>query len=1155
MAAREDVALRPVALDDKYGVEDGAIFLSGTQALVRLLLEQRRRDARAGMNTAGYVSGYRGSPLGGVDFALWKAEAQLRAAAIRFEPGLNEEIAATMVHGSQQVGAIGGACVAGVFGLWYAKNPGVDRAGDALKHANAAGTSALGGVLAVSGDDPGATSSSIANQCDHAFISAAIPVLAPANVAEIIDYGLFGYGLSRFAGVWVGLKTVADVVEASATVQVSAASPALVVPAGFARPAAGFGMRWPDSRWDQDARLLGQRLPAARAYAQANRIDRVVFGAARPRYGIVCAGKAAGDVHDALALLGIDAAAAENLGLAVYKVALVWPLEPAALRAFGEGIDEILVVEERRGVVEPQLKEQAYGWPAARQPRIVGKTDEHGAELLPEGGVLTPRIVALALARRLALRGAPAELARRAEALAPIEGRFTPIPAPAAAHPAAPELTRSPHFCAGCPHARSTRVPDDGLAMAGIGCHSLRLGMPDPKTMFMVQMGGEGCNWIGAAPFVERDHVFQNLGDGTYTHSGSLAVRAAVAAGTHMTFRLLYNGIVAMTGGQPAEGALSVAQIVRQLLAEGVSRVVVVAEEPQRHRGRLPAGVEVFGRDAMERVQAELAALPGVTVIVYDQMCAIEKRRGRKRGLLPPVAARVVINERVCEGCGDCVVQSQCSALLPVETAFGTKRRIDASACNVDLSCLKGFCPSFVTLEGATLRAQPALELNAGDLPEPALPPLREAGEIVVTGIGGAGVITVGAVLGMAAHLEGLACSVLDNTGIARKGGAVSTEVRLAADVAQIGASRIGEGRATLLIGGDLIVSAESAQLAKLTPGRAQVVLNADAVPTLNQRLAPDARLEWAPLRRKIERAAGAVHTFAATRIAERFLGDAIYANLLLLGAAWQLGTIPLSHAAIERAIELNGNGPDRNRRAFLLGRLAAHDPARIDAALGEVEPQAAAATLAETIARRRAWLTDYQDAAYGERYADRVAAVREAESRCGVAGEALAQAVADGYFRLLAIKDEYEVARLHTDGVFRRELEQRYGGPWKLHYHLAPPLFARPDPITGRPRKISFGPWLTPVLKGLAATRRVRASWFDPFGYTAERRTERRLIADYERALDAALARLTPERHALVVELASLPAKIRGYGPVKQASMALAARRRAEIEAALAER
>ena len=1107
--------MRAVDLDDKYLLDQGVVYLSGTQALVRVLLEQRRRDAAAGLNTAGFVSGYRGSPLGGVDLALWRTEALLKASAIRFEPGLNEELAATMVHGSQQVHALDGPRVDGVFGLWYAKNPGVDRAGDALKHANAAGTAPHGGVLAVSGDDPHATSSSIPNQCDHAFISASIPVLAPASVADILEYGLFGYGLSRYAGVWVGLKTVADVVESSSSIPVGASRP-LVFPE-MERPPNGWGLRWPDSRWDQDARLLGFRLPAARAFARANRLDRIVFGAARPRFGIVTTGKAANDVQQALELLGIDQARAEALGLAVYKVGMAWPLEPQGLREFAEGLDEVLVVEERRSIVETQLKEQAYHWPADRRPRVVGKTDEAGAPLLPEGGVLTPELVAHSLARRLGL----AEVSIRAS---------TPTPQ---------ELVRTPHFCAGCPHARSTRVPEGSIAMAGIGCHSLRLGMPDPKTMFMVQMGGEGTNWLGAAPFVSREHVFQNLGDGTYTHSGSLAVRAAIAAGARMTFRILYNGAVAMTGGQPAEGALTVGQITHQLAAEGVARTVVVSEDPKQVSGLAP-GVELFGRDHLDRVQRELREAPGVTALVYDQRCAIEKRRLRKKGSLPAIAARVFINERVCEGCGDCVAQSQCAAVLPVETALGTKRRIDQSACNADLSCLNGFCPSFVTLEGARPRAHAVPQLDISNVPEPTLPSLGKAGEIVVTGIGGAGVITVGAILGMAAHLEGRGCSVLDNTGIARKGGAVSSHIRLAGRPGEIHGARIADARATLLMGGDLVVSAESSTLSLLAPNRTQVMLNGDAVPTLNQRLDPMAEFDPTPLRCAIERTVGeeAVSAIPATRIAERLLGDAIFANMVLLGAAWQRGTIPLSHGAIERAIELNGNAAAANQRAFALGRLAAHDPARLDTV---VNPSAVKKSLDDLLAQRVAFLTAYQDAAYAQRYASLVARARVAESTCGVSGDALARAVADGYFRLLAVKDEYEVARLYTDGEFQRELESRFEGPWRMHYHLSPPLFARTDSNTGRPRKYRFGPWLGPVLSVLARLRGLRGSWLDPFGYTAERRLERKLLADYERELGEALAGLTCERHAKAVELAALPGRMRGFGPVKAANVAAA--------------
>jgi indolepyruvate ferredoxin oxidoreductase len=1142
VAATNDVALRSVALDDRYRPEQGHVYLSGVQALVRLLIEQRRLDARAGIDSAGFVSGYRGSPLGGVDLALWQAAAALRQHAIRFEPGLNEELAATMVQGSQQIGLIGGAKVAGVFGLWYAKNPGVDRAGDALKHANAAGTAALGGVLAVSGDDPGATSSSIPNQCEGAFTAALMPTLAPASVAEIIEYGLAGWAMSRFAGTWVGMKTVADVVESSASIALPPQRPLYLRPAGFDDPSGPLGIRWPDSRWQQDERLQQRRLPAARAFARANQLDRRVFGAARPRIGVVCAGKPVTDVRQALDLLGIDAAAADALGLAVFQVAMVWPLEPAALREFAEGLDELIVVEERRAVLEPQIKEQAYHWPASKRPRIIGKTDAEGAPLLPETGVLTPALVAEVIGERLLRQqGAPEGLRGR---LAALQRSQAPLP------PAANDVVRGPHFCAGCPHARSTRVPEGGLAMAGIGCHSLRLGMPASQTMFMVQMGGEGVNWIGAESFVQREHVFQNLGDGTYGHSGSLAVRAALAAGARMTFRILYNGAVAMTGGQPAEGALEVAQIAGQLRAEGVQRVAVVAEDPARHTGRLPEGVTLHGRDELAAVQRELAGLPGVTVLIHDQLCAIEKRRRRRRGELPPVTSRPFINERVCEGCGDCVEQSQCAALLPVETPLGRKRRIDASACNVELSCLDGLCPSFVSVEGARLRQAPLPALPEDALPEPAHD-RREPAEIIVHGIGGSGVVTVGAILGMAAHLEGRGCSVLDNTGIARKGGAVSSHVRIGGDETPPHGSRIADGQATLVIAADLVGAAESAALAKIAPGRTRVLLNADAVPTLNQRLDPDAPFDAAGLRRRVVAAAGdgSVMALAATELAERLLGDAIFANLVLLGVAVQGASVPLSLAAIERAIELNGQGIEANRKAFALGRLALHRPEAVAQALaaatGTAATPATAMSLDALTADRSERLRAYQGESLAARYLTLVRQASEADARAGGDGT-IARGVASAFYRLLAVKDEYDVARLYGDGEFKAELDRRFEPGYVLRYHLAPPLLARIDAATGRPRKHVFGPWLGALWPWLARLRGLRGSWLDPFGHTAERRLERRLADDYERTLQQLLERLTPARYALVAEYAALPERIRGFGVVKLRSIE-AARAQAE--------
>lgn len=1143
-----DTRLRAVTLADKYSLQSGRVYLSGVQALVRLLVEQRWRDQKCGLNTASFVSGYRGSPLGGVDFELWRAGLSLSENHIHFEPGLNEELAATMVQGSQQIGVIGGARYDGVFGLWYAKNPGLDRAGDALKHCNAAGTAQFGGALAVSGDDPAASSSSIPNQCDHAFMSAQIPTLAPANIAEILEYGLLGYALSRYAGVWVGLKTVADVVESSASFAVSPEHPAILLPQDFERSPGAIGMRWPDSRWDQDARLLNVRIPAALAFARANRLDRVCFGAThKPRFGIVASGKASMDVHQALAELGIDQALAETLGLAVYKVGMTWPLEPLAMRAFAEDLEEVLVVEERRAFVETQLKEHAFNWSPARRPRVVGKTDETGAPLLPNGGVLTPLIVAQAIGRRLARHGMPETVARR---LAAIEARQTASESPAVA------VIRSPHFCAGCPHARSTRVPQGSLAMAGIGCHSLRLGMPESNTLFLAQMGGEGSNWLGAAPFVETSHIFQNLGDGTYTHSGSLVVRAAVAAKRSITFRILYNGIVAMTGGQPAEGALTVSQITHQLLAEGVERVVVVAEEPSRHTGDsgLAHGVDVYHRDAMDRVQRELSAIPGVTALIYDQLCAIEKRRQRKRGDLPAIVSRAFINERVCEGCGDCAEQSQCAAIMPVQTPLGSKRRVDQSACNADMSCLLGFCPSFVTVEGGRLRKIPAPELVVADLPLPVLGSVKDVCNIIVNGIGGTGVVTVGAILGMAAHLEGHGCSVLDNTGIARKGGAVSIHVKLAPRPEDLPCTRIVDGAATLVIGADLIVTAEPAALAKIAKGLTRVVLNTDAVPTLNQRLDPDGIFDAAPLIRSIAMAAGEnrMQTLNASEIAERLMGDTIFANMLMLGYAWQQGCIPLSLAAMERAIEINGNAVEANHRAFSIGRMRAHRPEAITQAIaprmGANARMPEQMSLDELAADRAARLTDYHDSAYAKRYSDLVERVREVEGRSGVAGGVLARNVAENYFRLLAIKDEYEVARLHSDGEFRREIERHFEGAYRLRYHLAPPLLARRDPHTGHLRKISYGAWKGLLFHPLAKLRHLRGTLLDPFGYTKERRMERRLIEKYELAIGRILACLSPDNHALAVEFAALPERIRGYGHVKEENVARAQRRADEI-------
>ncbi len=1139
--------MKPVSLNDKYEVERGQVFLSGVQTIVRLALDQRRRDARAGLRTAGFVSGYRGSPLGGTDFAFWQADALLKANDIVFQPGLNEELAATAVAGTQQITAVSRSRYAGVFGIWYGKNPGLDRAADAIKHGNAVGATPHGGVLAISGDDPGASSSSLPNQCDQAFMALAIPVLSPASVEEILRFGLIGIALSRYAGSWTGLKTVGDTVESTATLTVDPDQPAIVLPNDFELPPQGLGARWPDERWGQDARLLNLRLPAAKAFARANGLDATVFGGRGPRrLAIVTSGKAYNDVRKALALLGIGEALAAELGLFIYKVGMVWPLEPEHIGDALSGVEEVLVVEERRPVLEPQIKDLAYNWPADRRPRILGKADEHGAPLLPDSGELAPSLVALALGKRLARLNPPAAVTAQLAAITQQRDHV---------QKAASQI-RVAHFCAGCPHAVSTRVPDGSIAIAGIGCHSLRLWMPDSRTTLLPQMGGEGASWLGIAPFAEAKHVFQNLGDGTYAHSGSLSVRAAVAAGHNITFRLLYNEAAAMTGGQPVEGAFSIGQIARQFLAEGVKRIAIVSDERGRHQelASLGAEVSVHYRDDLDTLQHELRDWPGVSAIIYDQVCATEKRRRRKRGLMPQPTARAFINTRVCEGCGDCVEQSICAALRPVETPFGRKREIDQSACNTDLSCLKGFCPSFVTVEGGELRhAEP----NAArfEVPQPRPPALDGPCNIIIDGVGGTGVITIGAVLGMAAHMSDMHALVLDNTGLARKGGAVSSHIRLFPQAENGHGARIADHDATLILACDLVTAASPAALAKIAPGRTRVIGNADLAPTLFQRLDPDSDLDTTSMRDAVTQAAGADYcTFIpATEIAEQALGDSIYANMVMFGFAWQKGLVPMSFEAIDNAIALNGTAVATNRLAFAWGRRAAHDPAAVEELLRPVSADSDADDLDALIARNAAELTAYQDAGLAARYRALVDRVRAAEGRVGKTDGALAFAVARGYYKLLAVKDEYEVARLFSDGTFARDLARHFSGPYKLRFHLAPPLVARPDPATGRVRKRDYGAWMGRVFPLLARMKRLRGTWLDVFGYTQERREERRLASHYQETIDGLLPRLTAGNYQVAVDIAGLAEQIRGYGDVKARNMAQARQRESELRQAFA--
>jgi len=1151
------MALAPLSLDDKYTRESGRVYLSGMQALVRLPMMQRQRDAAAGLDTGCFVTGYRGSPLGGFDQQLWQARRFLQRNNIHFLPGVNEDMAATAIWGTQQIGLFGDATCDGVFGLWYGKGPGVDRSGDALRHGNFAGTAPHGGVLLLAGDDHTARSSTTAHQCEYAFMDAMIPVLNPAGVQEFLDLGLYGWAMSRYSGCWVGFKTIAETAESSASVSVDPERIAVVQPDDFEMPPDGLHIRWPDTPLAQEDRLHRYKIHAAVAFARANQLNRVVIDAPKRRFGIVTAGKSYLDVRQALDDLGIDDAMATRIGLAVYKVGMTWPLEPQGLRAFAQGLEEILVVEEKRAVMENQIKEQLYNWDADLRPRVIGKYDENGEWILPSCNELTPARIARVIARRIARFYSSERIESRLRFLLDKEQALLREPTP---------IQRVPYFCSGCPHNTSTKVPDGSRAMAGIGCHYMVQWM-DRNTTTYTQMGGEGVPWIGQAPFSRTKHVFANMGDGTYFHSGIMAIRACVAAGVNITFKLLYNDAVAMTGGQPMDGPLDPAMVTRQLYAEGVSHIVVVSDEPDKYPvgTEWAPGVELRHRDDLDRVQRDLRDFPGVTALVYDQTCAAEKRRRRKRGRYPDPAKRVVINELVCEGCGDCSIQSNCLSVVPLETEFGRKRRIDQSSCNKDFSCLKGFCPSFVTVHGGHLRrpapaAAAAGAARAAAMPEPNPPDLDGPYGILVTGVGGTGVVTIGALLGVAAHLEGKGCTVLDMTGLAQKGGAVTSHVRLAPTPEDLHAVRISAGGARLLLGCDLVVSAGFDALSKVRQGVTRVVINAQETITGDFTRNPDLVFPERRLREMILAAAGDAATdfLPATRLATALIGDSIATNLFMLGYAWQNGAVPLSRAAIERAIELNGTAVEANLSAFHWGRRAAHDRGAVEAAAETGEAPAdrrLSSDLDEAIARRVDFLTAYQDPRYAARYRALVERARYAEAghAPGLAG--FAEAVAQSYFKLLAYKDEYEVARLYTDGTFLSELRGQFEGDYRLRLHLAPPLLARRDPESGHLQKREYGAWVLTAMRGLAALRRLRGTPFDVFGYTAERRRERRAIGDYEALVGELLPALTPETHEIAVELATLPQSVRGFGHIKEANRVAAEARAADLRAALSER
>ncbi len=1123
--------IRRVSLDDKYRFTEGRVFMSGVQALVRLPLVQKARDRAAGLNTAGFISGYRGSPLGGYDQELWRAKKLLAEQDIKFVPGVNEELGATAVWGSQHVGMRPGAKFDGVFGIWYGKGPGLDRAMDTIKHANAAGTAPNGGVLAIVGDDHGAKSSTLPHQSDHNFQAAFVPFLAPSSVHEFVEYGLLGLAMSRFAGTWVGFKATADTVETSATIDLASEGRRIILPP-FDFPEGGIHIRGQDIWREEDTRLQRYKGFAALAFARANGIDRVIFDTPRPRFGIVSTGKAFADTMEALAELGIDARVAADIGLRVYKVGMPWPLEPDGIRAFAEGLEEVLVIEEKREFVEHQLKWQLYNWREAVRPRVVGKHDEAGDWLLSPDNELSPGVIAHIIAGRIQrfhdsdkIR---ATLAFFADQSKKSDAFITPI-------------KRSPYFCSGCPHNTSTKPPEGSRALAGIGCHIMALWMDRAETF--TQMGGEGVTWVGEAPFTDESHVFANLGDGTYFHSGLLAIRQAIAAGVNITYKILYNDAVAMTGGQKHDGELRVDDLARQMVAENAKKVAVLTEDLGRYKGvTLPDSVRLLDRSALPAIQDEFASTPGCTIIIFDQTCAAEKRRRRKRKQLADPTQRIFINSAACEGCGDCSLQSNCVSVEPLETEFGRKRRINQSSCNKDYSCLKGFCPSFVTVDGAEVKKSKA-DFDVSDIADPVIPAPGHGYNIMVTGIGGTGVLTVSALLGTAGHIEGLAATTADMAGLAQKGGAVYSHVRLGGSNDDLLSPRIMAGGADLVLACDAVVAADKPIQTLMIPTRTAVVANADIAPTADFVRNRDLDFQSAQVEKAIRTAASpnACDFIAADTVATALMGDAIASNIIVMGYAWQKGLIPLQRGSIEKAIELNGVAVDFNKRAFGLGRLLATRPdkvlALVEAARGP-QPEPPAKSLDEVIARRTADLTAYQDAAYAARFTTLVARARAA------GGDAFADAVARSHYKLLAYKDEYEIGRLYSDGRFRAAFDAQFSGG-KPRVQLAPPLISRIDPATGRPKKISFGPWIFTAFGMLAKLKGLRGTAFDMFGYTAERRGERADIAAFEAEVDRLIAGLTDANAGLAIAIARLPMDVRGFGPVKDGARETVAKRR----------
>lgn len=1115
-----------MTLDDRLTVEEGWVYMTGMQALVRLPVQQRIRDIAQGLNTAGFISGYRGSPLGRYDMELWNTQATLENYNIVFKAGVNEDLAATAAWGSQYVGTFPGATVDGVFSIWYGKAPGMDRSMDALRHANMAGTSPLGGSLLLVGDDHGAKSSTLTCYSDFNFVSAGIPLLAPSNAQEVLDYGLQGIALSRHSGVLCGIKLVTDVIEGGGSIYVGPDSPEIVTPDAKA----GLHIQTFTPFVQQEEVLYEHRIDEALTYARQNRLNMITHNAPGATLGIVAAGKAYQDLSQALRALGVSDADLGSIGLKVLKVGMVWPLDDQIVREFARGLDTILVVEEKRPLLEDQIRSILYGQPDA--PNIVGKffdgqtyATTRGEQAFPNSGEINPSTIVKVLSKTalnvdpncgVSLPNFPDQ---------PVAGSVSPI--------------RSPSFCAGCPHGRSTQVVEGSRALAGIGCHSMAMFIDPTTTNTISHMGGEGAMWIGQQPFTDEKHVFANMGDGTYYHSGFMAIRAAVAANLPITYKLLVNGFVSMTGGQPIEGELSIEQIIGELYAEGVRKITLVSDEPEKYDSqKFPGTVAVYPRTQLEVVQKDLREFANVSVLIYEQPCATERRRLRKRGKWEDPDKRVFINPSVCEGCGDCGTVSNCMAIEPLETEFGRKRQINQSSCNKDFSCIEGFCPSLVTIEGATPKKSatgPRLP-SFPEVPEPTLPSIDNSWSVLVAGIGGTGVVTIGQTLAVAAHADGLYSSNLDVTGLAQKYGAVLSHIKIANDPLQLNSTRIATGEADALIGADIIVSAGDEVLATLVPGKSHGVVSTHLIPTAEFARNPDWNIDERLLIQRLDQALeGKLLKLDSILLAEHVLGDAVYANTLLLGTAWQLGAIPVSREALMHALELNGVAVEMNVLAFALGRYAAHDPEGSLALIqGTAMDNEAVPDLDSQIARRVEFLTQYQNAALAARYRALVQQVRDKEMELS-SDLPVTHEIARYYFKVLAHKDEWEVARLYADPAFTETLAQTFDGELKLTFHVGGWPFGQKVPDSKKVIKRAVGGWMMSAFRLMASLRGLRGSWLDPFRNSPDAQTARALVTQYENDVAKILDSLNASNLEAAARLAAIPDQIRGYGHVRE--------------------